>query len=287
MNGIDFRAHLRTIANGKPAPETPELARPVTAPMAEEPPLSPSEVSAFLGCSARWDFKYRERLPDPKTGALALGIAFHAALKANFTEKLTTGRDLPLAGVKAVFNDAWADLLDDTEFREDEDPPELRECGEALLAKYMDEAAPRIQPAAVELPVSGAIAGVKVNGKIDLLDVDGRIIDTKTAAKKPSFIDPDYRFQIATYKRLEPRASGEARLDTVTKTKTVNLVPQTFRVNAADNQATQTLYPLALAGMRAGLYFPNRASHRCSRNQCPFWRRCEQQYGGIVKGGEE
>jgi hypothetical protein len=38
----------------------------------------------------------------------------------------------------------------------------------------MAEGAPSIQPAAVELEVGGEIAGVKVRGFIDLLDVDGR-----------------------------------------------------------------------------------------------------------------
>ena len=263
------------------------LISPVTTPIDEEPPLSPSEVSTFFACSARWNFKYRERLPNRKTGALALGISFHSAQKVNFIHKRETGEDLPLEGVRIVFRDAWNDLLESTEFRQDEDPDELKACGESLLTKYMDEAAPRIRPAEVELPVSGMIGGVKVTGKIDLLDVDGRIIDTKTAGKKPFSIDPTYRFQVATYKRLEPRATGEARLETITKTKTIQLVQQSFKINQADDQSTATLYPLALQGMRAGIYWPNRTSHLCSRSHCPFWRPCEARYGGTVKGGDQ
>jgi len=58
----------------------------------------------------------------------------------------------------------------------DEDPAELGACGEALVSKYMDEAAPLIEPAAVEMRVEGEI-GIRVQGWIDLMDVSGRIID--------------------------------------------------------------------------------------------------------------
>jgi PD-(D/E)XK nuclease superfamily protein len=294
VNSPDFGAHIRSIIHGtqnnEPVPDVPRppgsLVVPVTAPIDEEPPLSPSEVNTFFACSARWNFKYRERFPNSTTGALAVGISFHTAQKVNFSQKRETGEDLPLEGVRMVFRDAWNELLESTQFRDDEEPDELKACGEALLTKYMDEAAPRIQPAEVELPVSGMIGGVKVSGKIDLLDVYGRIIDIKTAGKKPSWIDPNYRFQVATYKRLEPRASGEARLETVTKTKTIQLVQQTFTINQADRQSIETLYPLALQGMRAGIYWPNRASYFCSRDHCPFWRACEARYGGTVKGGD-
>jgi hypothetical protein len=37
----------------------------------------------------------------------------------------------------------------------------------------------------VELPVEGVIAGVRVQGIVDLLDTEGRIIDCKTAARRP------------------------------------------------------------------------------------------------------
>jgi hypothetical protein len=50
----------------------------------------------------------------------------------------------------------------------------------------------------------GEIAGVSVRGWVDLLDLSGRIIDIKTSARKPA-IEPEYRFQIATY---APAASG-------------------------------------------------------------------------------
>src|SRR6202035_5228202 len=121
-----------------------------------------------------------------------------SALTQNFAQKVETQEDLPVTGVVALFRDAWALEREQTEFRDDEDPAELGACEEVLVSKYMDQAAPLIEPAAVEMGV------IRVQGWIDLLDVDGRIIDLKTAARKPSGIESDYRFQIATYAQLTP-----------------------------------------------------------------------------------
>lgn len=244
--------------------------------------LSPSQVRCFMDCQVRWWFKYGLKLPEPQTGNLALGKAVHSAIAENFAQKLDTREDLPVAGILALYRQAWAEECEQTEFRDDEDASELRACGEALVAKYMDEVAPALDPAAVEMRVEGEIAGVRVRGWIDLLDVDGRIIDLKTAARRPSSIEPDHRFQVATYTQLTPGASGQARLDTLVKTKSPALVTQSFHVGCQDLLATRTLYALAQRTMRAELYMPNRLSLTCSRRNCGYWRRCERELGGEV-----
>ena len=244
--------------------------------------LSPSQVRCFMDCQARWWFKYGLRYPDPSNGNMALGRAVHAALAQNFAEKIESNEDLPITGVIALFRQAWTAEREQTEFRDVEDPAELAACGESLIAKYMDQSAPLIDPAAVEIHVEGEIAGVKVQGWVDLLDLDGRIIDIKTSARKPSSIEPEYRFQIATYAQLIPCASGQARVDTLVKTKTPSLVTQNFTITNQDLLATHELYPLAQRVMRSELYMPNRVSLLCSRRNCSFWRHCEREWGGEV-----
>jgi hypothetical protein len=44
-----------------------------------------------------------------------------------------------------------------------------------------------------------------------VLDVEGRLIDFKTASRRPSHVSPDYAFQLATYQQITPGASGEVR----------------------------------------------------------------------------
>jgi PD-(D/E)XK nuclease superfamily len=174
-----------------------------------------------------------------------LGRAIHSSLGENFAQKVDTREDLPTEGVVALFREAWANESEQTEFRDEEDPKELGITGESLVTKYMDQLAPKIDPAAVELKVEGEIAGINVRGWIDLLDVEGSVIDIKTAKARPSSIEPMHKFQVATYAHLIPGASGEGRVDTLVKTKTPQVISQSFYVTSEELKVAETLYPAA------------------------------------------
>ena len=77
--------------------------------------------------------------------------------------------------------------------------------------------------------------------------------------------------------------SGVVRSDILITGSTPQLITQTWAVSAADVQWTDALYPLAREAMRRGYYMPNRNSIHCSRHHCPCWRRCEQDFGGVVE----
>jgi hypothetical protein len=279
---LDVRSDFR-LAEGAPLRTSPAPSSAEIVPTTDSGKvLSPTQVRTFLNCSARWWFKYGLGEPETKNSALALGSAVHRTLEVNFREKVITKKDLDTLGVVALFRSEWQEQAEQTEFRDDEDPTALGKVGEQLVAKYMDEAAPWIQPAAVEVDVAGEIGGVSVHGIVDLVDEEGRIVDVKTAARKPSGIAPDYAFQLATYCQITPGVSGEVRLDTLVKTKTVQLIQQSYAVDDQDLRATEVLYPLVRQGIANGLYFPNRQSLTCSRRNCAFWRHCEREFGGKV-----
>ena len=247
------------------------------------PVLSPSQVRCFFECPARWWFKYGLQLPERKNSSLALGLAVHQALEVNFREKLETQEDLETTSVVIVFREAWMEQVPQTEFALDESQGDLRRMGERLVTKYMDKVAPTVEPAAVELDVQGEIAGVAVRGRVDVLDVEGRLIDFKTASRRPSCVSPDYAFQLATYRQITPGASGEVRIDSLVKTQTVQIVQQAYTVEEPDIRATQVLYPMAQKAMGSGMYCPNRQSMLCSQKHCSFWKRCEEEFGGRVR----
>lgn len=246
--------------------------------------LSPSQVNTFLTCPAKWYFRYALGLKEPATGSLALGTAFHAAMAANFRQKTETKHDLPTETVQDFFSEAFAIAAADAEFRDEEDPVALNETGRALIAKYVADAAASVQPKAVELPVQGVIAGVRVQGIVDLVDTDGRIIDCKTASRRPAGITADYGLQLTTYSMITPGATGACRLDTVTKTQDVQLVQQSCTIDAEERRYAETIYPMVQDGMRDGIYTPRRGSPLCSRRYCGYWRECEREFGGRIPG---
>jgi len=248
--------------------------------------LSPSQVATFISCAAKYWFKYGLGVEQVQGSALSLGKAFHTVVRENYQQKIHTQTDMPLELALALYLDAWSAEAERTEFQPGEDPDQLKRMGLACLTKYQQQIAPMVKPAEVELPVSGIIGGVHVRGFVDLLDVDGRIIDLKSAKTSPSKnIRPDYRFQISTYEAITPGANGQARLDTVVKlTKEVKAITQEFEVTDADRRHVQVMYPLVQEAARSGLYPPNRNNYLCSRKYCSYVDLCLAEYGGAVAG---
>lgn len=244
--------------------------------------LSPSQVNMYMMCPAKWYFRYLIGLSEPTTGALALGKAFHGTLARNFRQKLNTGHDMETRELSEVFSAEWSLASADAALRDDEDAEELAATGQILVSAYLAEAAIPLQPRAIEQTVQGEIAGVKVRGIVDLLDTDGRILDFKTACKRPTGISTEHRLQLTTYAMITPGASGLCRLDTVTKTKTVQVVQQSYQVGTEDRRFAETLFPMVQESIQDGIYPPHRSGPMCSRRYCGYWRECEREFGGRV-----
>ena len=244
--------------------------------------LSPSQVNTYLTCPAKWYFRYLVGLSEPATGALAMGKAFHGTLAQNFRQKMSTGRDLQTGDLAEAFDAEFSAALSEAELRDDEDPAELASTGRAIVEAYVEQAAPSVKPKSVEQTVQGEIAGVAVRGIVDLLDLDGCVFDFKTSSKRPNGIPAEHSLQLTTYTMITPDASGHCRLDTVTKTKTVHVVQQSFQAAADDRRFAETLYPMVQESIRDGIYPPHRSSPMCSRRYCGYWRECEREFGGRV-----
>jgi CRISPR/Cas system-associated exonuclease Cas4 (RecB family) len=175
----------------------------------------------------------------------------------------------------------WDGACEAAEFAAREDVEALKASGAQLAGKYLREAAPKIQPLAVEVPVCGEIAGVRVRGIVDILDAEGRIIDIKTASRKPSKISGDHAFQLATYATLlADSVSGETRIDSLVSTKDPQLVQIEHTPGESGRRLVERMYPLVAEGIANGLFIPNRARTLCG--YCGYARECEAEYGGAI-----
>lgn len=269
-------------SGGEPAPPSNLFLMPPPAPSPELPArLSPSSVNGWSDCQYRWYCKRILKLPEPARAATALGHSVHHAIAENFRQKIETREDLPPDGVAALFVNAWVDELDaGVKLQPDENAHDLCDMGVSLVRMFMDRSARQIDPAAVEEHVEGSIGGVPAHGYIDIRTTDGRIIDLKTA-KTNRGVTPAHRLQVATYSMLQPEARG-AQLVTLTKTKTIALHSETFEILPSDRRLAESMYSIARDQMRAGVYAPNRGSFVCSRKNCAYWGRCEDEFGGRV-----
>jgi hypothetical protein len=214
---------------------------------------------------------------------MALEKAIRTALMTNFRHKLETNEDIETEGVVGLFHRAWKKQQALAIFGNEEVPEAIGGIGEELVREYMQHAAPEIQPAVVEKRLHGVIGMVRIHAQLDLMDVDGTIIDIRTAQTPAAGIDQMHRFEIVTCSRLAEGASGRVRSDILVAGSSPRRAVHTWEVTAADIQWTDALYPLAQHAMQRGYYMPNRSSTGCSRHQCPYWRRCEQDFGGTVE----
>jgi putative RecB family exonuclease len=276
------RAELKTPLARRAA--DPQPAQPMPAePCAPGERLSPSQINGYLDCSARWKFRYVDRLPDSSTGSQARGRAVHALIGYWFRERMKTG----VAPDVGTLREAWAEIWDretvSTQFARSENIEDLRSSGFSLALQYLAERAPSITPAALEVAVSGYIGGVPVRGFVDILDTSGRIIDLKTTARKPSTVAAGHAMQLATYAHLTPGASGIVSLDTLVATKKHQLVPIEYIVPEADFVLAERMYPAVQRAMRSGYALPNRGSMFCSRKNCEYADACEAEFGGLVE----
>ena len=282
-----------------PAPEVaspPQNAgsAPQEAPSAAVEPgevLSPSQANKFLECPANWYFKYLVGLPDPVTSSLAVGIAVDNALSHYFRAK-AQGVEMPEGDVLDVVDTAWADQEAEAEFREGENPDQLHALCQRLVRSYLTEMAPKVQPAvidgepAVQVRVEGMIAGVKVQGIIDLVKDDGTIIDLKTKRDKPGGVPADHMLQLTTYDLLCPHSRGRGEIHYMVKGRSeksvAKTVPFTREIGPSEVTYAESIYPAVQESMRDGIYLPSRTSRFCSRKYCPFWATCEKEFGGQV-----
>jgi hypothetical protein len=265
------------------------MPKPAPPPDSELPNhSSPSSLNLWMSCQAKYLYKKVLKLPEQRSGALALGTAVHAAVIGNLQQKIESKRDMTLRDTQAIFVSSLCDQIDEgITLQGEEQIDDIKETGEGLVQLFQDRVASTLQPVAVEEEVHGMIGDVDVRGFIDVRDIHGRILDIKTAKRKPSGISHPHMTQLATYGILHPEASGVVQIITLTKGKTLGLHQDTAELTESDKRLTTRLYSLASDQQQTGLYAPNRASTLCSKRYCGFWKKCIADFGGTVPGEVE
>jgi len=283
----------QSVLSSGPAPtqgDSEERATTASMSVDEEPGevLSPSQVNCYLECAARWYYRYLVGLPEPLNASLGLGRAVDNAVSHYYRAKGAERKEPPAADVLDAYDVAWAGVEAELVLGDGEDRDQLHAQGRELVKCYLSQLAPVTQPAiidgqpAVQVPVEGEIAGVKVQGYIDLITEDGTVVDLKTKKTKPNGIPADHWLQLTTYDLLCPHSRGKGSIHTIVKNKTPKCQSVTRDIGPSDFYFLESIYPCTQEAIRSGLYLPRRTSRLCSRKYCPHWRHCEKEFGGRV-----
>ena len=148
--------------------------------------LSPSKVTAFRDCALAFRFSAIDRLPQPPTEATIKGTLVHAALERLFWDH-PPGERTPDAA-QAALAAAWASMRTGADVTGLHLSPDqtaaFLDDARALVSNYfLLEDPDDVDAVGVELTLEAPVAGTRLRGIIDRLDLDGGdlvIVDYKT-----------------------------------------------------------------------------------------------------------
>lgn len=141
------------------------------------------------------------------------GRVWHETLECNYTQKVVTGRDLPLSEVRDYFADRFDEKLggEEVAFEPGEKPGELKDQGVAIVAVHHKEIAPAVRPMLVEERFRvdlGDDFPYDLVGVWDLVERDGTIADGKALKRTPRQEDADKdKFRILKVNALHVTAA--------------------------------------------------------------------------------
>ena len=259
------------------------------------PHLSPTQVNMFLRCPAQWYYRYVRGLKRPPSGAATLGSAVDAGITHNYQQKIETQEDLSLDDVLDAFSTDFEARKPDTVWEPNEEPGEVKDDGVRVLSVYHKEAAPKVQPTAVQERVELEIPnfGYRFVAVPDVIEKDSIIRDTKVAKRSPaksngsSVVAPAHQDQMVayalTYRATREEAEEGCVVDYLVRTKTSKLVQVPLQVTSSHLTYYKNLIALVAKQIEAQIFTPNRQNYLCSRRYCGYWEECEKDFGGVVR----
>ncbi len=208
-----------------------------------------SEIDTFLRCPARWRYKYQLGLDDPAGPDAQWGTTFHAAVEAYYT-----GQPLP-------------DLPDDVQ---------------AAWTVFEREIARRVRPLPgwTERWVTWTLGGVHFTGRIDCVDDQLTVRDTKTKRRRPAQDDVHHALQLTAYWEAVRQTLGDppkaVAWDVLVRNK--QPVAETYLADRQPRDVARLTHIVLTVLEQAdkGLIYPHWGSLGCPT--CPFRDRCLTDY---------
>lgn len=266
--------------------------------------LSPSKIRMLKRCEAAFYYRYIIGIKMPPTSALTLGSSYDDALTTCYNHKINSkGKDdMKASDVIDAFLTSFNMRSENTEFKDDELPGQIKDIGVKITRKYAETLALKVNPLEVQKKYEIQFPNVdwKFIGISDLIETDGRIHDNKTTKKSPTYkngkfiLDDETKFQMLSYSVAEkmqrgPDAGNTMFVDYAVKTQIPKLIQVEVPIPIESDfkyfkTMTSSAYQRILL-LKNGMIkpIPNRSNFLCSRYQCAYWADCEKDFGGTVK----
>lgn len=247
--------------------------------------ISFSKINTYLKCPLRYYFRYVENIIIPPQGFIILGKAIHKGLEYNYKEKAKHKKEPSINKILEYYDYGWEEGKKENEewgIEWEEPEPKLKDAGVKIIKGYIDKVSPGINPKSendVEKPFFISFEQFPaINGYIDLITDDEKIIDHKIAKRKPtsdeiSFDIQSAVYQIAYYKENKKLPNGYY-YDLLLKHKTPKFVLlQGQDLKDKIKWIEKVLYK-AVVGITNNIFFPVINPINCS--WCGYKEKCRK-----------
>lgn len=142
------------------------------------------------------------------------GRSAHAAEQANYEQKLESHADMPLNDVRDIAADTFERELatgkEEVIWGKDEQPGDAKDRVVQGVTTYHMDIAPKVQPIMVEEAVDLVLPwGTRVTGRMDVVDQNVSIRDTKHVSMNPHDGDDQYQTQPGLYGWMYKEMTGD------------------------------------------------------------------------------
>lgn len=238
--------------------------------------VSATQISMYRDCPRQWAYRYVLGLKAPPGGALVVGSGVHAAAEVGMLAKLEgKGNPSPDDSAQAASEYVGEEVArGDIVLDDGEDAGALKDRAALLASAWATEAAPHVEPTAVEIEFNVPIAGVSVIGRMDVV-TPTHVVDWKTKRRnKPNRNDVVKSVQSEIYARAANKPVTYVYV--VDQAKGVSVVD--VELDAGESAQARAMAESTVRGvaegMALGVWPRNRSSWRCSARACGYYDRC-------------
>lgn len=249
--------------------------------------ISYTQINMFNRCPVQWFYRYCKGMKIPPAGAMLLGRAVDTGLSHNFSQKIETHKDLPKKEVVEVYADSF-DQATSEEWQQDEDKGELKAAGVGCIGVYYQTYVPEIQPVASQPKYTSTIKlddedTIELVNYPDVITVDDKIIDMKTAKTAKKTIAENYRWELAL-QHLSVTNNTEISPTSLCLDYMVRLKREckAYRLSMQPDEKLNNFVlkyiAMMLQSIQKDVIIPNRTHYMCSEKYCGYWGVCHEDF---------
>jgi hypothetical protein len=252
-----------------------------------------SYLTQFLKCGEQYFRRQIMKEIIPPGIALLKGSGFHKGAEFNFEEKIKTGADLTADRIIEVSIEEMRSkinkegILLSTDERTVGQANVVNKAEKSLVVMsglFADHIAPKHTPKLIEHYVQVPIPGSEwnLNGRIDLINTEDRIVDFKTGSKSPAKNAAVTSVQLTTYGLLYWASFGKTplgyQLEHCVDKKVPEAVSQSTTRQESDFVALMNTVDTVTKAIDTGSFPPaygTMGAWYCSPRFCGYWSTCQ------------